>query len=56
MTNPGVDILAAYRSGATNPETPTVEYAVVSGTSMSSPHTAGSAALVKALHPTWDPG
>lgn len=55
VTNPGVDILAAYRSGATNPETPTVEYAVVSGTSMSSPHTAGSAALVKALHPTWTP-
>ena len=55
VTNPGVDILAAYRSGSITADNPTVEYAVVSGTSMSSPHTAGSAALVKALHPTWTP-
>ena len=55
VTNPGVDILAAYRSGAITPEVPSVEYAFVSGTSMSSPHTAGSAALVKALRPSWTP-
>ncbi|MFZ2358384.1 MAG: S8 family serine peptidase [Anaerolineae bacterium] len=55
VTNPGVDILAAYRSGAITPEVPSVEYAFVSGTSMSSPHTAGSAALIKALHPSWTP-
>ncbi len=55
VTNPGVDILAAYRSGATTAGEPTVEYAISSGTSMSSPMTAGSAALIKALHPTWGP-
>ncbi|MBP7798755.1 MAG: S8 family serine peptidase [Thermoanaerobaculaceae bacterium] len=55
VSNPGVDILAAYRSGSIDPETTSVEYAFTSGTSMASPHTAGSAALVKAVHPTWSP-
>ena len=30
-------------------------YRVVSGTSMSSPHTAGAVALMRALHPDWTP-
>ncbi len=47
VTAPGVDIFAAYRDGE--------EFWVISGTSMSSPHTAGAAALLKALHPTWSP-
>lgn len=44
---PGVDIWAAYCCG--------VEYTFLGGTSMSSPHGAGSAALMMALHPDWSP-
>jgi subtilisin family serine protease len=58
VTAPGLHILA----GATpTPESP-VEgppgnlYQVIAGTSMSSPHVAGAAALVSALHPSWTPG
>ncbi|HSO00946.1 MAG TPA: S8 family serine peptidase, partial [Gaiellaceae bacterium] len=47
ISGPGVDVLAAYKV----PE----QYNVISGTSMSSPHLAGSAALVRALHPDWTP-
>ncbi len=55
VTAPGVDILAAYHSNPPEPASPTSEYAVVSGTSMSSPHTAGASALLRALHPDWTP-
>jgi subtilisin family serine protease len=52
ITAPGVDILAAIHT--TNPLSPP-EFGVLSGTSMSSPHMTGSAALVRALHPDWTP-
>jgi len=48
ITGPGVSILAA--AGAAQNE-----YTIMSGTSMSSPHLAGSALLVRALQPTWTP-
>ena len=47
VTAPGVNILAAYCCGD--------EYEFLQGTSMSSPHGAGSAALMMALHPDWTP-
>ncbi len=48
---PGVDIMAAI---ATDGVTPSPEYAFYSGTSMSSPHNAGSGALVS-LMTDWNP-
>ena len=53
VTAPGVDVLAAYRSNPPEADHPTSEYGVISGTSMSSPHAAGAAALMKALYPDW---
>jgi len=58
ITAPGVQILAG------NSPTPDEVasgpagqyYQAIAGTSMSSPHIAGSALLEKALHPTWTPG
>lgn len=50
LSAPGVDVLAAY--------SPTIggeSFAYSSGTSMSSPHIAGLAALVRAAHPDWSP-
>ncbi len=46
ITAPGVSIYAAFAIP---------EYSPLSGTSMSSPHTAGSAILMSAIHPTWTP-
>lgn len=50
---PGVGILAAYDdSDYVNDGTP-AEYEVISGTSMASPHTTGSVALLRGLKPDW---
>jgi subtilisin family serine protease len=46
ITGPGVNIYAAGRTGDGS-------YYLESGTSMSSPHVAGAAALVRKLQPTW---
>lgn len=52
ITAPGVDILAAVHT--TDPSAGP-EFGLMSGTSMSSPHAAGSAALIRAVNPHWTP-
>jgi subtilisin family serine protease len=59
LTAPGLNILAAWSplGGASiSPwDDRTVDYFVISGTSMSCPHVTGVAAFVKAAHPSWSP-
>lgn len=56
VTAPGVNILAAVSPSVAEPLGVPSMYGLLSGTSMSSPHTAGAGALLKALHPDWTPG
>ncbi len=58
VTAPGVQILAGHSPMPTTVEggLPGQLFQSIQGTSMSSPHNAGAAALVKALHPDWTPG
>jgi len=50
VTAPGVDIFASY-----SPAPRGANHDFLSGTSMSSPHIAGIAALIKHANPTWTP-
>ncbi|TQJ00063.1 PA domain-containing protein [Kribbella jejuensis] len=58
VTAPGLQIMAGETPTPDSPAAgpPGNLYQVIAGTSMSSPHVAGSAALIFALHPTWTPG
>ncbi len=51
---PGVEILAAVADNTIAPDG-VADLNLYQGTSMASPHDAGSAALLKALYPTWTP-
>ena len=59
LTAPGVDILAAWSPLAPPSvdldDTRSVKFNIISGTSMSCPHTSGAAAYVKAARPYWSP-
>jgi subtilisin family serine protease len=48
---PGVDVLAAVAPPGNNGK----DFDILSGTSMSSPHVAGVAALMSQAHPSWSP-
>lgn len=48
ISGPGTDIYAAYMASEGH-------YGLMSGTSMASPHLAGAAALVRAVHQDWTP-
>jgi subtilisin family serine protease len=59
LVAPGVNILAAW-TGHTSPtglisDKRRVDFNIISGTSMSCPHVAGIAALIRSAHPAWTP-
>ncbi|KAJ0967158.1 hypothetical protein J5N97_024075 [Dioscorea zingiberensis] len=54
ITGPGVSVLAAWPSLASSNSSQVI-FNMISGTSMSTPHLSGIAALIKAAHPDWSP-
>jgi hypothetical protein len=58
VTAPGVQILAGHTPmpATVGGGLPGELFQVIQGTSMSGPHVAGAAALLKDLHPSWTPG
>ncbi|MDH5582864.1 MAG: S8 family serine peptidase [Gammaproteobacteria bacterium] len=54
VTAPGVNIIAGFTPDPANAK-PGENYAYLSGTSMSTPHVAGVAALLRQAHPEWSP-
>ena len=57
ITGPGVNILAAWSPVATEDtvEQRSVNYNIISGTSMSCPHISAVAAIIKSHQPSWSP-
>ncbi|KAI3738619.1 hypothetical protein L2E82_28656 [Cichorium intybus] len=56
ITAPGVNILAAWSPLATEGTAGnSLDYNIISGTSMSCPHVSAVAALLKSVHPNWSP-
>ncbi|EXB38468.1 Subtilisin-like protease [Morus notabilis] len=56
ITGPGVNILAAWSPVATiGTGGRSVDYNIISGTSMSCPHASAIAAILKSYHPSWSP-
>ncbi|XP_021800924.1 subtilisin-like protease SBT1.2 [Prunus avium] len=55
IIGPGVDILAAWPVSVDNATKSNATFNIISGTSMSTPHLSGIAALLKSSHPDWSP-
>ncbi|KAF5816176.1 putative cucumisin [Helianthus annuus] len=55
IIGPGVSVLAAWPDFVKNNTKISSTFTMISGTSMSCPHLAGIAALLKVAHPNWSP-